>query len=77
MQITDNEEIYYSMALTRLSGVNHAVALQLYKELGDAQAVYEATKARLPWDEALHRAAAELALTRRCFPKPRTLPCRR
>jgi len=40
MQITDNEEIYYSMALTRLSGVNHAVALQLYKELGDAQAVY-------------------------------------
>ncbi len=52
MQITDNEEIYYSMALTRLSGVNHAVALQLYKELGDAQAVYEATKARLPWDEA-------------------------
>ena len=32
MQITDNEEIYYSMALTRLSGVNHAVALQLYKE---------------------------------------------
>ena len=49
MQITDNEEIYYSMALTRLSGVNHAVALQLYKELGDAQAVYEATKAgRLP-----------------------------
>ncbi len=60
MQITDNEEIYYSMALTRLSGVNHAVALQLYKELGDAQAVYEATKARLPWDEALHRAAAEM-----------------
>lgn len=43
------------MALTRLSGVNHAVALQLYKELGDAQAVYDATKARLPWDEALHR----------------------
>ena len=41
MQITDNEEIYYSMALTRLSGVNHAVALQLYKELGDAQAVYQ------------------------------------
>jgi len=60
MQITDNEEIYYSMALTRLSGVNHAVALQLYKEQGDAQAVYEATKARLPWDEALHRAAAEM-----------------
>lgn len=60
MQITDNEEIYYSMALTRLSGINHAVALQLYKELGDAQAVYEATKARLPWDEALHRAAAEM-----------------
>ena len=38
-----SEELY-AMALTRLSGVNHAVALQLYKELGDAQAVYEATK---------------------------------
>jgi DNA processing protein len=65
MQITDNEEIYYSMALTRLSGVNHAVALQLYKELGDAQAVYEATKARLPWDEALRRAEAEMAFVER------------
>lgn len=65
MQITDNEEIYYSMALTRLSGVNHAVALQLYKELGDAQAVYDATKARLPWDEALRRAEAEMAFVER------------
>ena len=45
-----SEELY-AMALTRLSGVNHAVALQLYKELGDAQAVYEATKGRrwLSW----------------------------
>lgn len=65
MQITDNEEIYYSMALTRLSGVNHAVALQLYKELGDAQAVYDATKARFAWDEALHRAEAEMAFVER------------
>lgn len=65
MQITDNEEIYYSMALTRLSGVNHAVALQLYKELGDAQAVYEATKARFAWDEALRRAEAEMAFVER------------
>ena len=55
-----NEEIYYSIALTRLTGVNHAMLLQSYQEMGDAQAVYEATKARLPWDEALHRAAAEM-----------------
>ncbi len=55
-----NEEIYYTIALTRLSGVNHAVVLQHYKELGGGQAVYEQTKQRFRWDEALHRAAAEM-----------------
>ena len=38
------------MALTRLSGVNHAVALQLYKELGDAQAVQESRGQNRPRD---------------------------
>ena len=55
-----NEEIYYTIALTRLSGVNHAVVLQHYKELGSGQAVYEQTKLRFHWDEALHRSAAEM-----------------
>ena len=55
-----SEEIYYTIALTRLTGVNHAVVLQLYKELGGGQAVYEQTRQRFPWDEALHRAAAEM-----------------
>ena len=55
-----SEEIYYTIALTRLTGVNHAVVLQLYKELGSGHAVYEETRQRFPWDEALHRAAAEM-----------------
>lgn len=56
----NDEEIYYSMALTRLTGVNHAVVLQLYKEMGGGQAVYEQTRQRFHWEEALHRAAAEM-----------------
>ena len=55
-----NEEIYYTIALTRLSGVSHAVVLQLYRELGSGHAVYEETRQRFPWEEALHRAAAEM-----------------
>ncbi len=55
-----SEEIYYTIALTRLTGVNHAVVLQLYKELGSGHAVYEQTRQQFPWDEALHRAAAEM-----------------
>ena len=48
------------MARTRLTGVNHAVVLQLYKEMGGGQAVYEQTRQRFHWEEALHRAAAEM-----------------
>ena len=55
-----NEEIYYTIALTRLTGVNHAVLLQLYRELGSGQAVYEQYRDRFQWEEALHRAAAEM-----------------
>lgn len=54
------QEIYYTMALTRLAGVNHAVILQLYQELGSGYAVYEQYRDRFQWDEALHRAAAEM-----------------
>jgi len=70
-----NEEIYYTMALTRMTGFNQQQALLLYRELGSAQAVYDHRKdigdvvsdssPRLAeslryWDDALKRAAAEM-----------------
>ncbi len=70
-----NEEIYYTIALTRMTGFNAAIALQLYQSMGSAQAVYEhrneigdavanttprLRQAMRNWDEALHRAAAEM-----------------
>ena len=55
-----SEEIYYSIALTRLTGVNHAVILERYQSLGGGKAVYDECKARFSWDEALRRAAAEM-----------------
>ena len=70
-----NEDIYYSIALTRMTGFNAAMALQLYQALGSSQAVYEhrndvgdvlpdATprlrEAMKNWDDALKRAAAEM-----------------
>ena len=68
-----NEEQYYSIALTRLTGISQPMVLQLYQALGSSQAVYEhrndmgdvmpnATprlrEAMKNWDDALHRAAA-------------------
>ncbi len=35
------QEILYTMALTRMTGFNFQTALQLYRELGSGQAVYE------------------------------------
>ena len=70
-----NEEQYYSIALTRLTGISQPMVLQLYQALGSSQAVYEhrndmgdvmpdATprlrEAMKNWDDALHRAAAEM-----------------
>ncbi len=70
-----NEEIYYTIALTRMAGFNAATALQLYQTMGSSQAVYEhrndigdavadtspkLRQAMRNWDEALHRAAAEM-----------------
>ena len=69
------EEIYYSIALTRMTGFNFQTALLLYRELGGGQAVYEhrndigdvipdasprLRESLKNWDEALHRAAAEM-----------------
>ncbi len=69
------EEIYYTIALTRMTGFNYQTALLMYQTLGSGKAVYEHrndigdvipdTTPRLResmknWDEALRRAAAEM-----------------
>lgn len=71
----NEQERYYTMALTRLSGFSQQQALQLYRELGGGQAVYEhrhdigdvvadctprLAEALKEWDDALKRAAAEM-----------------
>ena len=70
-----SEEIYYTIALTRMTGFNQQMALLLYQTLGSGKAVYDhrhdigdvmpdATprlrEAMKNWDDALHRAAAEM-----------------
>ena len=37
----NEQEIYYTIALTRMTGFNFQTALQLYQELGGGLAVYE------------------------------------
>lgn len=37
----NEQEVYYTIALTRMTGFNFQTALQLYRELGGGQAVYE------------------------------------
>jgi DNA processing protein len=69
------QEIYYTIALTRMTGFNPQTALLLYQEMGSAQAVYEhredigdilpdcsprTAEALRYWDDALKRAAAEM-----------------
>lgn len=69
-----SEEIFYTMALTRMTGFNAAIALQLYKTLGGGKEVYEhrhdigdaipdssprLREAMKNWDDALKRADAE------------------
>ena len=71
----NEQEIFYAIALTRMTGFNSQMALQLYQELGGAQAVYDhrndiasivddcsprLVEALRNWDEALQRAAAEM-----------------
>lgn len=72
----NEQEVFYTIALTRMVGLNFQTALQLYRELGSATTVYEHRldiKEVLPdcsdrlalslkdWDSALHRAAQEIA----------------
>ena len=69
------QEIFYAMALTRLTNFNYQQALELYKAVGSAQMLYEhrneigdiikdasprLMEALKDWDEAMRRAEAEL-----------------
>ncbi len=73
--MTTDGDLYYTIALTRLTGISQPMALQLYQTLGSSQTVYEhrndigdvipdATprlrEAVRHWDDALHRAAVEM-----------------
>ena len=70
----NNEEVFYTMALTRISNFNFAQALQLYKAVGSAQLLYEyrndigdilkdcsprLKEALKDWDEPMKRADFE------------------
>ena len=69
------QELFYTMALSRMPGFSLATALHLYQQLGGGQAVYEQrehaadvvddctprlVEAMKNWDEALQRAESEL-----------------
>ncbi len=72
----NEQEIYYTIALTRMTGFNFQTALQLYQELGGGEAVYEhrndvrdvlpdcserVITALKDWNLPLARAAQEMA----------------
>ena len=69
------QEVFYTIALTRMTGFNTQMALQLYQELGGGEAVYNhrtdigdvmpdcsprLVEALKNWDDALKRAAVEM-----------------
>jgi len=73
--MTMNDEIFYAMALTRLTNFNFQQALELYKTIGSAQLIYEhrndigeiltncsprLIEALKDWNEAMKRAESEL-----------------
>lgn len=71
----NEQEVFYTIALTRMTGFNAQMALQLYQELGGGQSVYEhrldigdviadcspqLVENLRNWDDALKRAAVEM-----------------
>ena len=69
------DEIFYTMALTRISNFNYATALELYRAVGSAQLLYEhrndigdilkdcsprLVEALKDWDEPMKRAESEM-----------------
>ena len=80
-----SSSLLYTIALTRMTGFNFQTALQLYRELGDGQAVYEhrsdiadvipdcskrLVKVLQDWSEPLARAEAELTFIQKHHIKP-------
>ena len=80
-----SSSLLYTIALTRMTGFNFQTALQLYRELGDGQEVYEhrsdiadiipncsnrLVKALQDWSEPLARAEAELTFIQKHHIKP-------
>lgn len=81
----NEQELFYTLALTRMTGFNPQVALQLYRELGGGKSVYDhrndvtdvigdctprLAEALRNWDNALARSEAELAFIRQHSIKP-------
>lgn len=71
----NEQEVFYAIALSRMTGFSAQTAMQLYREAGSAQAVYEhrgnisdvvadcpprLAESLQHWDDALKRAAAEM-----------------
>ena len=71
----NEQEVFYTIALTRMTGFNSQMALQLYQELGGGQSVYEhrldigdaiadcspqLVENLRNWDDALKRATVEM-----------------
>lgn len=77
----NEEEIYYAIALTCMTGINAGTALHVYREMGSAKAVYDhrgdigqvlpdgcsprLVAALKNWDEALSKAESELQFIRK------------
>ena len=71
----NNDEVFFTMALTRISNFNFATALELYRAVGSAQLIFEhrndigdilqdcsprLMEALKDWDEPMRRAEVEL-----------------
>lgn len=84
----NDEEIFYCIALTRMTGFNLPVALQLYHTLGSSKAIYKhrnnigdvvpdsslhLRETIRNWDEALKRAAVEMEFIKKSGIKTLTL----
>ena len=80
-----NDEIFYAMALTRLTNFNFQQALELYKAVGSAQRIYEhrneiqdiigdcsprLIEALKDWNEPMKRAEVEWKYMHTDFLKP-------
>ena len=79
------DELLYTLALTRLTGINSQIALQLYQELGGGKAVFDhrhdiqdvfpdcshrLVNALQNWDSALSRAEVEVTFVEKHRIKP-------